>query len=192
MWRKHWPELTYICQWPIFHGPMILPYILKTICWTNAIIGILVPCDAKIYLIKCMWVSDLHFMVQLFCLIAWRLFDGLMLYRRYWFSVTQTLNWNYRWFHVMKRFTSLNVCGSVTCISRSSDFALYLEDYLMENVIVGILDPRDAKINHIKCMWVSDLHFVVQWFWHILKTFWWRNVGLEIQCDIQFDLHMYM
>ena len=27
---------------------------VKTICWTNAIIGILVPCDAKIYLMKCM------------------------------------------------------------------------------------------------------------------------------------------
>ena len=49
-----------------FHGPVILSYILKTTCWTNAIIGILVPCDAqiKIYLIKCMLVSDLHFMVQ--------------------------------------------------------------------------------------------------------------------------------
>ena len=46
---------------------VILLYILKTICWTNAIIGILVPCNAKIHLIKCMWVSDLHFMVQWFC-----------------------------------------------------------------------------------------------------------------------------
>ena len=57
-------------------------------------------------------------------------------------------------------------------------------------IVVGILDPCDAKINHIKCMWVSDLHFVAQWFWHILKTFWWRNVGLKllIQCDIKFDL----
>ena len=54
----------YIGELPIFHGPVILPYILKTICWTNAIIGILVPCDAKVYLIKCLWVSDLHFMVQ--------------------------------------------------------------------------------------------------------------------------------
>ena len=54
----------YIGQWPVFHGPVILPNILKTICWTNAIIGILVPCDAKIYFIKCMWASDVHFMVQ--------------------------------------------------------------------------------------------------------------------------------
>ena len=37
---------------------------------------------------------DLHFMVHWFCLthVSWRLFDGLILYRRYWFNVTQTLN----------------------------------------------------------------------------------------------------
>ena len=124
----------------------------------------------------------------------------------------------------MQRFTRENVCGSVTYISWSSDFVLYLEDYLMDkcctgdtdsmwhkhwtetiyvrqwpvfhgpvicliswrNVIVGILDPFDAKINHIKCMWVSDLHFMVQWFW--LLSWRWRNVGLKIliQCDIKF------
>ena len=51
--------------------------------------------------------------------ISWRLFDGWMLYWRYWFSVTQTLTLNY-------------ICRSVTYISRSSDFALYLEDYFQE------------------------------------------------------------
>ena len=86
--HKHWPEFMYmyVDQWPIFHGPVILPYILKTVWWTKVIIGILVPCDAKIDLIKCMWVSDLHFMVQWFCLIS--CFGEGMLYWRYWFSVT--------------------------------------------------------------------------------------------------------
>ena len=133
VWHKHWPEFTYICQWPIFLGPVILPYILKTICWTNAIIGILVPCDEKIYLIKCMWVSDLQFMVQWFCLISWRLFDGLMLYWRYGFSLTQTLNWNY-------------ICRSVTYTSWSSDFA-YLEDYLINK----------CHNWNIGSMWCKDL-----------------------------------
>ena len=63
---------------------MILPYILKTVCWTDAIIGILVPCDAK--------------------------------------------------------FTSLNVCGSVTYISWFSDFVLYLEDFLMDQFCTGDID----------------------------------------------------
>ena len=94
MWHKHWTETIYEGQCLIFHGPVILPYILKTIWWTNVIIGILDPCDAKIYHIKCMWVRYLPFMVQWLCLISWRLFDGLMLYWRYWFNGTQTLNWN--------------------------------------------------------------------------------------------------
>ena len=135
VWHKHWPEFMYIGQWPIFHDPVILPYVLKTICRTNAIIGILVPCDAKIYLIKYMWVIDLHFMVQWFCLISWSLFDGLILYWRYWFSVTQTLNWNY--------------------------MCYILKTIRWVNVIIGIFDPCDAKIYHIKCVWVSDLHFMV-------------------------------
>ena len=119
VWHKHWPEFMYVGQWHIFHGPVILPYNLKTIWWTIVMIGILVPCDADIDLIKYMWVSDLHFMVQWFCLLSWRLFDGLMLYWRYWFSMTQTLTWNY-------------ICRSVTYISWSSDFTLYLEEYLMD------------------------------------------------------------
>ena len=31
VWHKHWTETIYVGQWPIFHGPVILPYILKTI-----------------------------------------------------------------------------------------------------------------------------------------------------------------
>ena len=121
VWHKHWTETIYKGQWPIFHCTLILPYILKTIWWTNVIIGILDLCDAKIYHIKCMWVSDLHVMVQCecVCLISWRLFAGLMMYWRDWFNVTQTLNWNY-------------ICRPVTYISWFSDFALYLADYLMD------------------------------------------------------------
>ena len=51
---------------------------------------------------------------------------------------------------------------SVTHISRSIDFALYLEDCLMDKSHFGILDPCDAKIFHIKCMCVNDLHFMGQ------------------------------
>ena len=76
---------------------MILGILFKIISGSHNW-GILVPCDAKIYHIKCMWVSDLHFMVQWFCFTCWRLFDGLILFWRYWFSVTQTLNWNYMYF----------------------------------------------------------------------------------------------
>ena len=72
---------------------------------------------------------------------------------------------------------------SVTYISWSGDFALHLEDCLLDKChnwdigsfdakiyrikcmwvsdLPGILDPCDAKIYHIKCIWVSDLHFKV-------------------------------
>ena len=146
VWHKHWPEFIYIGQWPIFHGLVILLYILKTICWTNAIIGILIPCDAKIYVIKSMWVSDLHFMVQWFCLVSWKLFDGLILYLRYWFSVTTETIYLGRWpiFH-----------GPVI-------LPYILKTIWWTDVIIGILDPCDAKIYQKKYMWVSDLHFIFQ------------------------------
>ena len=70
MWCKDLPHL-YVGQWPTYLGPVILPYILKSSWWTIVIIGILIPCDAKNCLIKSMWVSDLHFMVQWLCLISW-------------------------------------------------------------------------------------------------------------------------
>ena len=88
--------------------------------------------------------------------ISWRLFDGWMLHWRYWFSVTQTLTLNC-------------ICRSVTYISWSSDFALYLEDYLMDKCY-------NWNIGSVWCTWVSDLLFMVQWFCHILKTCWWRNI----------------
>ena len=63
-----------------------------------------------------------------------------------------------------RRLTILSICRSVTYILWSSYFASYLEDYLMGNVVVGIMDQCDSKINLVKYMWVSDLYFMVHWF----------------------------
>ena len=66
MWPNEWPLTISRSLWPIFHGSVILPYILNTICLINVTPGILVPCDpiidVKIYLCWC----DLYFMVQWF------------------------------------------------------------------------------------------------------------------------------
>ena len=56
---------------------------------------------------------------RIFCLMSWKLVDGWILYLRCWFSVTQTL-------------TLIYVYMSVTYISWPSDFASYLEDYLLD------------------------------------------------------------
>ena len=101
-----------------------------------------------------------------------------MLYLGYWFSAIQTQTWNY-------------ICRSVTYISSSSDFPLYLEDYLMDS----------CDDWNISSMWFKDLPHkmcVCQWptFYgptilsYTLKTVWWMNIvlGILIQCDTNFDL----
>ena len=66
LWPDYWRQNISLLVWPIFHGSVILPYILNTICWINVTPGILVPCDPMndhlLYLGHC----DLYFMVQWF------------------------------------------------------------------------------------------------------------------------------
>ena len=93
----------------------------------------LVPCDANIYLVKCMWVSDLHFMVQWFCLIL------------------KTIWW--------------------------------------ANVKYGILVSCNARNDLVKCMWVSDPYFMVQWF--CLKS---RRLvfGWMLHCRYWFIIYLFL
>ena len=103
---------------------------------------------------------ELHFMVQWFCLTSWKLFDGWMLYWRCWFSVTQTLTVNY-------------ICRSVTYISWSSDFALYLEDYLMDkchNWNIGFVWCKDSPHKMYVGQWPTfrgpvNLSYILKRFW---------------------------
>ena len=78
--------LTFDCTkkcrslWSIFHGPLILHCILKTV-WCMSILiwdyeSVLPDLDLKINVGHC----DLYFMVQWFCLMSPRLFDGCVSY----------------------------------------------------------------------------------------------------------------
>ena len=67
VWHKDWPHKMPVGQWPIFHGPVILLNILKTVWWRNIIFGII---NGSVWHkgwphLK-MWVRDLYFMVQWF------------------------------------------------------------------------------------------------------------------------------
>ena len=72
-----------------------------------------------------------------------------------------------------------------------------LTDYLIEDVIFGIMVHCDIKIGLIKCMWVSDLYFMVQWLSYICKTILWMhvilwiivqyNTKIDITCSWYFD-----
>ena len=58
MWHIHWPWTTYVGQWPIFHGPVILLYMMdKCHNWDIGSMW------CKNLPNKYMWISDLHFMV---------------------------------------------------------------------------------------------------------------------------------
>ena len=100
------------------------------------------------------------------------LFDGWMLYWRYWFSETQTLALNY-------------ICRSVTYISWFGDFALYLENYMMDKC-------HNWNIGSVWCKDLPNKMNVGQWHtFHgpvilsYILMFWWRNVVLKILCDFE-------
>ena len=161
VWLDVWPQNKCRSVWPIFHGPVILPYIL-TIWYINTILWDCVSMTdvrPKINVVHC----DLYFMVQRFCLISWRLFAA-------WTS----------YFGIMSRYDmtfdfKINV-GHCDLYFWFSDVALYLKDFDIWTPYFGIMsqyDPTfDLKINVVHC----DLYFMVQWFCLISwKTVWYMN-----------------
>ena len=66
MMRNQWPKLhdpdliVYLGQCDLYHGPVILHYILKTFCLINVVLEIFVPFDTKIELISCVDQCELY------------------------------------------------------------------------------------------------------------------------------------
>ena len=156
VWHDIWPQNKCKSLWPIFHGPVILPYISKTIWYMNSILRnfesvwpnvwpkinmgdcylyISWSSDFALYLENCsvaehryfgttsqydptsdlkIGCCDLYFMVQWFCLISWRPFDGWTLY----FVIMSQCN---------VAFAQKQCRSQWSIFSWSSDFALYLE-----------------------------------------------------------------
>ena len=54
-----------------------------------------------------------------------------------------------------------SICRSVTYIYWLSDFASYLEDYLIIHVVHRIINKCQSKIDLVNYMWVRDLYFMV-------------------------------
>ena len=182
MWPNEWPLTLSRSLWPIFHGSVILPYILNTICWINVTPGILPPCDPMndhlLYLGHC----DLYFMVQWFCLISWILFVGYMSHLGYLFLVTLLL-------------TSKYISVGVTYISWFSDFALYLEYYLLDKCHtwdISSLWPHYWSQNISLLMWPIFHGSVI--LPDILNTICWINVtpGILLPCDPMNDQLLYL
>ena len=132
----------------------------------------------RFFHIKCIYVNDLHLMGQWFHLtcISWRLFDGGMLYWKYWFSATLSLTYKY-------------ICKSKTYISWYSDSALYLQYYLMNK-------PHSLNIGSV---WYGPLT-CISWFSNFesftyttgikLSTFW--NFDTIILCTKSSKLILFL
>ena len=138
----------YVGQWPIFHGPVILPYILRTSWWTVVIIGILVPCDAKIYHIKCKSVTY----------ISWSS-DFVLYLEDYLMDECCTGDIDSVWH---KHSPWIIYVGQWPIFHGLVIWLYILKSIWWTNVIIGIMDPCDAKIYYTKCLAHS---FVETWSW---------------------------
>ena len=145
---RHLTSNKYMWLWPIFHGPVILPYNLKTIWCMNIILwdyGSVWPdIWPQINICDC----DLYFMVQWFCLMSQRLFDGWVPY-----------------FQIMRRFPQLwpqNKYRSAWPIFHSIVILLSIFKIIWwMKIVVGIMGQCDTKIDLMRYMYVRDLYFMV-------------------------------
>ena len=113
-----WPQNKYRSLWPIFHGPVILPYILKTVWCMNILL--------RNY--ESVWLDVWH---KNKCRSRWPIFHGPVILP-YILKTIWCMNiilWDYEsvWHDIWPE----NKCRSLWHISWSSDFTLYLEDYLI-------------------------------------------------------------
>ena len=74
-----WPPNICRSLWPILHGPLNYPFILKIVWCMNIILSDYESVWHDICEIN-VGHCDLYFMVQWFCLISWIVFDGCMSY----------------------------------------------------------------------------------------------------------------
>ena len=155
--------------WPIFHSPVILPYILKTFWYMNIILqdyesvwhNNVTTFDLKINVGHC----DPYFMIQWFCLISWRLFDVWISYFRIMsrYDLTFDLKINVGCF-------DLYFMVQWFCIISWSLFDIWTPYF-------GIMNQYDPVFDLKIIVGCCDLYFMV----HILKTV----------CCMNFMLHDY-
>ena len=131
MWHKHWTETIYVGQWPIFHGPVILLYILKTFWWT-----------------KVGW-------------LCWGLTSQSTIFQscRDGAIASWVINQYFRGVKCLAQGHNTAAVGLEPRTSRSGVRHSTTEPPHSPNGQRSSLEYwiHDAKINHIKCIWFSDL-----------------------------------
>ena len=160
--------------WPIFHGPVILPCILKTIWFMNKNIwdydSVWPYVWPEINVAHC----DLYFMVQWFCRISWRLFDART-----------------SWFGIMSQYDLKINIGHYDLYFMVQWFCIISKTVRCMNIILwdnGSVWPDVWPQNRCRSM-LPIFHGPVV-LSYISKTIWCMSVIFQImrQCDPNFDL----
>ena len=157
-----WPKHKCRSLWPIFHGPMIVPYTMKTISYMNIIIGIMNRYDLKINVDH----RDLYFMVQWFNVISWRLSDV-------WTSSLGIMCQDDR------TFWPLNKCKSLWPIFHGPLIFPYISKTIWW---ISVIFLDNETVWHK--LWPLFHGLVI--LFNIFKIIWWMNIIVSImdQCDI--------
>ena len=170
LWVMKWRS-----AWPIFHGPVILFYILKTIWCIYIIFGSMNQYDPTFDLKINVGHCDLYSMVQWFCFISWRLFDVWTIL-----------------FGIMSQYDPKINIGHCDLYFMVQWFCLITwRLFDAWTLLFGFMSQYDQKfylkINMSHC----DLYFMAQWFCVIS----WRlfdvgtsYFGIKSQYDLKFDL----
>ena len=181
VWPDIWPQYKWRSFWPIFHGPVILEYILNTIFCMNIILG-----DYG-----SVWPQNI-------CMLMWPIFHGPLILHYFsktiwWMSVIFLDNktvWPKLWLQNKYRSTWHIFHGLVILLNISKII-------WWVNIRAGIMDQCDTKTDLIKYMSVSDLYFMVQWFCLYLEDYLmekcctWDNVSVWHK-DWPRKVHIYM
>ena len=165
--------------WPIFHSPVILPYILMTIWCMNIILW-----DYKSVWLdiwpqnKCRSLLPV-FQVQWFCLISWKLFAAWTLY--FWIMSQFDMTFDFK--------INVGHCDLYFMVQWFCGLSWKLFDIWTRYFgITSQYDPMfDLKINVVHC----SLYFMVQWFclisWSLFAA-WTSYFGIMSRFDKTFDL----
>ena len=140
VWPDVWPQNICRTLWPIFHSPVILPCILTTIQWLNIIFLEYESVYDPIFYLKInVGHCELYFMVQWLCLIAWTV------------SCMKIIIWDYE--SVWPKPWPQNKYRSTWPIFHGLVILLNIFKIIWwMNIIIGIMDQCDTKIDLIKYM----------------------------------------
>ena len=142
-------------MWPIFHGPVTLSHISKTIWRMSVIFSDNETVWLKLWpqsKYKSTW-PTFHGLVILLNIFK----DYLMDEHRSWYNGSV---WHIHWPYQV-------YVGQWPIFYGPAILLHILKTIWWRNVVLGIMDHCDSKIDLVKYMWVSDLYFMVHWFYLI-------------------------